>query len=335
MPVRVFVRNLLSVAAVIACSTSSLAQGPNPFASLTLGVESKCPFACDSFDLVFAGEYTSSNWQTPFVQRVEPSPSGASLIVYMNISYDSGVGLPVLTPFEKRIPYGPLPSGLYQIVYSIGFLGEPTPIPNRVIRDTIVVGAPGDINCDRLTDIADVVTAINQTFRGAPAPDPPARGDLTCDSHRDILDVLQSIDYVLRAGSVCGPCQLKTPPLIITDIPPESLAVDSFAVWDARIEGDSLRVQYAYGDRCLTHHFAIFMTPSSFEGGVPRIAHIYPVYHDHDDNCEALVVEWISTGLQGLRSAYHDQHPGDPGSIVLRVHHYNSPVYVDLIYGID
>jgi hypothetical protein len=253
----------------------------------------------------------------------------------MNINFDSGVGLPVVSPFEKRIPYGPLPSGRYQIVYSIGFFGEPVPIPNRNIRDTIVVGAPGDINCDRTTDVADVVTSINQTFRGAPDPDPPERGDLTCDSHRNVLDVLQAIDHVFRAGSVCGPCQLYTPPLVMTDIPPESLAVDYFSVWDVQLDGDSLRVQYAYGDNCLTHHFAMFMSPSTFEGPSPRIAHIYPVYHDHNDNCEALVVRWISVGLQGLVRAFQEAHPGDPGPIILRVHHHNSPVFEDVAYNLN
>jgi hypothetical protein len=199
----------------------------------------------------------------------------------------------------------------------------------------LIVGAPGDINCDRTTDVADVVIAINQTFRGATEPNPPERGDLTCDSHRNVLDVLQAIDYVFRAGSVCGPCQLTTPPLIITDIPPGLLAVDTFDVRDVLLDGDTLRVLYGYGDRCLTHHFAMFMSPSTFEEPPPRIAHIYPVYYDHNDNCEAYVFTWISVGLQGLVRAYEEAHPGDPGPIILRVHHHNSPVFEDVVYNLN
>lgn len=104
-------KSLCPIAVLIALSGTSGAQVAEPFASLSLGIDSDCPFACNSFVSVFAGEYTSSNWQTPFVQRVEPSSSGTTLIVYMNIDYDSGAGLPVLAPFEKRIPYGPLPTG--------------------------------------------------------------------------------------------------------------------------------------------------------------------------------------------------------------------------------
>jgi hypothetical protein len=79
----------------------------------------------------------------------------------------------------------------------------------------------------------------------------------------------------------------------------------------------------------------MFMSPSSFEGPVPRIAHIYPVYHDHNDNCEAFVVEWISAGLIGLVRHYNDQFPGETGPIRLRVHQYNPANYVDLLYDFD
>lgn len=327
---RIFVFTLLLT---VANCTASSAQTVEPFVSINLQIDSDCPFACDSFELVFAGEYASSNWLTPVLDRVDFVGNG--MIVYLIINYNGAVGLPVVTPFEKRIPRGPLPVGRYIVLYSLRFQSPPTPLPNRTYRDTLIVGAPGDINCDRTIDVADVVTAINQTFRGARDPDPPARGDLTCDSHRNVLDVLQAIDYVFRAGSVCGPCQLFTPPLVMTNIPPESLAVDSFSVWDVQLDGDSLRVQYAYGDNCLTHHFAMFMSPSTFEDPVPRIAHIYPVYHDHNDNCEALVVRWISVGLEGLARAYQTAYPGDPGPIILRVHHHNSPVFEDVVYNLN
>lgn len=324
---------LMVLAMTKAGGDCAYAQSVEPFASIELQIDSDCPFACDSFQLVFSGEYTSSNWQTPVLDRVDFLANG--MVVYLIINYNGAVGLPVITPFEKRISRGPLPVGRYIVLYSLRFQSEPTPLPNRSYRDTLIVGAPGDINCDRSTDISDVVTAVNQTFRGAPAPDPPERGDLTCDSHRNILDVLQAIDYVFRAGSVCGPCQLYTPPLVMTDIPPESLTVDSFSVWGVQLDGDSLRVQYAYGDNCLTHHFAMFMSPSTFEDPAPRIAHIYPVYHDHNDNCEALVVRWISVGLEGLVRAYESAYPGDPGPMILRVHHHNSPVFEDVVYNLN
>lgn len=311
----------------------AFAQTVEPFATVHLDIDSDCPFACDSFQLVFSGEYTSSNWQAPVLDRVDFVGNG--MIVYLIINYDGAVGLPVLTPFAKRIPRGPLPAGRYIVLYSLRFQSEPTPLPNRTYRDTMIVGAPGDINCDRSTDIRDVVTAIKQTFRGAPSPDPVARGDLTCDSRRDVLDVLQAIDYTFRAGSVCGPCQLTTPPLVMTDIPPASLEVDTFDTRSVIIDGDSLRIRFGYGGGCLTHHFAVYMSPSTFEEAVPRIAHIYPVHHDHGDGCEAYILDWVSVGLQGMRQAYEASYPGDPGPVILRVHDYNSPVYEDVIYNLQ
>lgn len=318
----------------VSLAEPSEAQVVEPFASLSLRIDADCPFACDSFDLVFAGDFTSSNWQMPFVQRVERSPSGSSLLVYMSISYDSGVGLPVITPFERRIPYGPLPEGRYFVIYSIGFFNEPTPLPNRNVRDTIVIGSPGDVNCDRTVNIQDPVVVIDQIFRSGGQPDPPARSDLTCDARHDILDVLQAVELAFNRGSTCGPCRLAAPPLIVTDIPAESLAADEFTTMDVRLDGDSLRVEIAFGDGCLTHHFGMFMSPASFEGSNPRVAHIYPVYYDHNDNCEALVFQWISAGLQGLAQAYALSYPGENGPIVLRVHAYDPADYVDLLYSL-
>lgn len=77
------------------------------------------------------------------------------------------------------------------------------------------------------------------------------------------------------------------------------------------------------------------MSPSTFDGPAPWIAHIYPVHHDHGDGCEAYILDWVSVGLHGLKQRYLEQYPGDPGPVILRVPDYNSPVYEDLTYSIE
>ncbi|MBI3873343.1 MAG: hypothetical protein HY304_09750 [candidate division Zixibacteria bacterium] len=98
-------------------------------------------------------------------------------------------------------------------------------ITPRFVKGTITVVAcdcscHADPQCDGVTDIADVIRAIDRAFREADGTyDSFCRGygisvdgrtDVDCSGATDILDVVKLIDVSLRGGNpallFCGPC---------------------------------------------------------------------------------------------------------------------------------
>lgn len=73
----------------------------------------------------------------------------------------------------------------------------------------------GDLNCDRITDVVDVVSVIQETFRaGIPTQDSRcphvSRSDANCDCIVNVVDVVISVGVAFRgvpiASSICHPC---------------------------------------------------------------------------------------------------------------------------------
>ena len=72
----------------------------------------------------------------------------------------------------------------------------------------------GDPQCDGVSDVLDVVTAVNVAFRdAAPGVDPSCPNDQTdvsCDGVTNVIDVVKFVNVVFRSGDpaaeFCDPC---------------------------------------------------------------------------------------------------------------------------------
>ncbi len=74
---------------------------------------------------------------------------------------------------------------------------------------------------DGVIDVFDIVAVIDYVFRGAPEPKRDLvcthlnRGDLNCDAINDILDVVRGVDIALRNGAPpCQPCACPPYPAV-------------------------------------------------------------------------------------------------------------------------
>jgi hypothetical protein len=60
--------------------------------------------------------------------------------------------------------------------------------------------APGDINCDEIVDMVDVIFLINYLFRDGEIPCPLKAADVNCDQDVGLVDVVYLINYIFRSG---------------------------------------------------------------------------------------------------------------------------------------
>jgi hypothetical protein len=65
---------------------------------------------------------------------------------------------------------------------------------------TQLIKPRGNVNCDDLINVQDVVYLVSYLFRGGSSPHPLANGDLNCDSKVTVSDVLYLVNYLFKGG---------------------------------------------------------------------------------------------------------------------------------------
>jgi hypothetical protein len=65
---------------------------------------------------------------------------------------------------------------------------------------TQLVKPRGNVNCDELINVQDVVYLVSYLFRGGPPPHPLENGDLNCDGKVTVSDVLYLVNYLFKGG---------------------------------------------------------------------------------------------------------------------------------------
>jgi hypothetical protein len=320
--------------ALVALSSPAQAQWGDPFATLEYRVTPACPFDCDSVSLVLSGELTSTSWKPP--ELMSWDRQGDSISVYVRVEFDPNATLPVLVPFELVVPLGELLEGSYRVVCTI-FLDNPIAtmpmVPFVTVTDNFRVAPPGDQNCDGVVDIVDVVELIGYVFRGGLPPDPVKRTDVNCDGRADISDVVQLVYYVFRGGSICDPCSPSgLLPVNPTELPVDSLRRDSFELLSAQTVGDTLRLRIAHGGGCLVHTYVVYWAPPSFEGPVPRVAHLHPQHIDPGDPCDAWITVDLAVDLRLVAVLYRFIYGYDASEVILRIHGFDPQTFIDAPY---
>jgi hypothetical protein len=121
-------------------------------------------------------------------------------------------------------------------------------------------------------------------------------------------------------------------PVVFTDRPPDSLRRDSFDLVDGQTSGDTLKLRLAHGGGCRIHSYLVFMSPPSFEGPIPRIAHLYPQHIDPGDPCDAWVTVDLAVDLRLVAVWYRFIYGYDANEIILRIHGFDPPTSIDTPY---
>ncbi|HVP36128.1 MAG TPA: dockerin type I repeat-containing protein [Terriglobales bacterium] len=65
---------------------------------------------------------------------------------------------------------------------------------------TQLIKPRGNVNCDEVIGVADVVYIVSYLFRGGPIPHPLQNGDVNCDGKVTVSDVLYLVNYLFKSG---------------------------------------------------------------------------------------------------------------------------------------
>lgn len=90
---------------------------------------------------------------------------------------------------------------------------------------------------------------------------------------------------------------LEFTPIIISDMHPRTIMIDWFQLDSASIAGDTLKLGITHGGGCRNHHYALYMSPSTFVGTDPREANLYLRHLGNGDACMALLTRQLLFSL--------------------------------------
>jgi hypothetical protein len=72
----------------------------------------------------------------------------------------------------------------------------------------------------------------------------------------------------------------------ITDLPPDSIQLDHFAIDSMSVAGDTLSLTVEYGGGCKNHYFFLFMSPATFAESFPVQANLWLRHFGNADSCK-------------------------------------------------
>jgi hypothetical protein len=127
------------------------------------------------------------------VSTGEAMPPGTGPIAYLHFTvYDTGWAV-VDTAVSSTVLW------LYFVdIQSHYWTPEVTPTPSEYhIQHYCEVG---DVNCDGIINVGDVVFLVNYLYRSGPPPDTPGRGDVNGDGDVNVGDVIYLTNFLYRSG---------------------------------------------------------------------------------------------------------------------------------------
>ena len=121
------------------------------------------------------------------------------------------------------------------------------------------------------------------------------------------------------------------PAVKITDVPADSLRLDSFALKAISINADTLFIEIAHGGGCQQHDYALFMSPSVFAESFPVQASLYLRHNANGDLCKALLQPKLCFDLRPVAEQYRRFY-GGLAPIRLNVYGYAGGKKLDALY---
>ncbi len=119
----------------------------------------------------------------------------------------------------------------------------------------------------------------------------------------------------------CGGCADISCFVLITDLPPEEIQLDSFTLEDIEIAGDTIALSITYSGGCNEHNFSLYMSLAAFFESYPVQANLYLRHNGNDDACDALISEEVSFNLRLIAEFYKTLY-GEYDEIIINVFGY-------------
>lgn len=121
------------------------------------------------------------------------------------------------------------------------------------------------------------------------------------------------------------------PAIKLTEVPADSLRLDSFDLKAISIKADTLFIEIAHGGGCKSHDYALFMSPSVFAESFPVQASLYLRHNANGDLCKALLQPKLCFDLRPVAEQYRKFY-GDLASIRLNVYGYSVAQKLSALY---
>lgn len=121
------------------------------------------------------------------------------------------------------------------------------------------------------------------------------------------------------------------PAVKITDVPADSLRLDSFDLKAISINADTLFMEITHGGGCQQHDHALFMSPSVFAESFPVQANLYLRHNANGDACKALLQPKLCFDLRPVAEQYRKFY-GGLAPIRLNVHGYTGGQKLSVLY---
>jgi hypothetical protein len=259
------------------------------------------------------------------------------ITVDLQTTYDPNPTLPVLVPFSLDVGVGPLPEGLYDLIYRVAIenpIATMPTIPIIMHESRLRVAPPGDQNCDGVLNIIDVVLLIQPIFRSIVPPDEWAwrRADINCDDVLNVLDVIASAYHIFYDRPICDPCDgVASIPLVQFMFQPYAvIQEDPFVIQSASIDGDVMTLDVEYSGGCLEHEFNLFSIPS-FSDVFPIHTNVYLQHIDPGDPCDAVVTTTLQYDLRPIADLYYVYY-GQYDPVEIHLADYEGLSQVVLLY---
>ncbi|MCB9673560.1 MAG: hypothetical protein H6737_00505 [Alphaproteobacteria bacterium] len=94
---------------------------------------------------------------------------------------------------------------------------------------------------------------------------------------------------------------------------------DPYTVTGASIAGDTLSVDVEYGGGCAMHDWTLCWPDATFAESNPVQVTLDLLHDDHDDACDAVVLDTIELDLAPLRQAWRDAYAQTSGTITVHL----------------
>lgn len=132
---------------------------------------------------------------------------------------------------------------------------------------------------------------------------------------------LVAVMLIVGCDRSIGAYVLGGVPVEIGDVTPEDLKNDSFALRSTRIDGSTLHLTVVSGGGCRDHSYSLTMTPAAFMESYPVQANLYLRHDDHDDPCDAIVIDSVHFDMTPMVVLYRQMY-GSGGQINLNLFNF-------------
>ena len=109
------------------------------------------------------------------------------------------------------------------------------------------------------------------------------------------------------------------PVVVLDDVAPASLQLDSFTLREVRIEGRTLLVDVSHSGGCAEHGYQLYMSPASFDESAPVQASLWLQHEDNDDPCDGIMSETLRFDLSPVLDLHRELY-GRDDEVILNVY---------------